>query len=136
MVAESHLPGGGRDGGTSAWSIQQTGRLGSLPVCTTETEEICYVWEQRLIVRAWRRRLRCPITGGCVLVGGGGSRQGGLQPQDQGASGGTAGLVCMQGCKGALLSMDNLYLLYLCLHGAAFMISAKAEAICSWGLCP
>lgn len=29
---EGHLPGGGRDGGTYTWSIQQTGRLGSLPV--------------------------------------------------------------------------------------------------------
>lgn len=69
-------------------------------------------------------------------MGGGGSRQGGEQPPDQGAPGGTAGSVCVQGCKGALLVVDNLYLPYLCLRGAAFMISAKAETVCSRGICP
>jgi len=46
------------------------------------------------------------------------------------------GSVRRHGCKGALLGGDNLYLPYLCLRGPAFTVSAEAEAICSWGICP
>lgn len=63
VVAESHLSWW-RQGWWDICIVNPADGKAGFPACTTETEEIRRVWEQRLSTRAWSRRLRPVVPGG------------------------------------------------------------------------